>query len=102
MSPSQDDSCSSVDLKEYATSQGQGLAQVLIEYREQNKSLQFEVDDLKQKLQDAQGDIKVKIKVLLHHVDFFTDSILIHCRHTVALKSLCCHCSLCHVCEPRE
>ena len=37
----------------------QGLAQVLMEYREQNKSLQFEVDDLKQKLQDAQGDIKV-------------------------------------------
>ena len=37
----------------------QGLAQVLMEYRVQNKSLQFEVDDLKQKLQDAQGDIKV-------------------------------------------
>ena len=27
--------------------------------REANKSLQFEVDDLKQKLKDAQGDIKV-------------------------------------------
>lgn len=37
----------------------QSIAQVLVEYREQNKSLQFEVDDLKQKLQDAQGDIKV-------------------------------------------
>nr|KAG5698069.1 hypothetical protein BaRGS_016717 [Batillaria attramentaria] len=58
MSPSHDSS-SSVDLKQYASTQGQGLAQVLMEYREQNKSLQFEVDDLKQKLQDAQGDIKL-------------------------------------------
>jgi predicted nucleic acid-binding Zn-ribbon protein len=58
MSPTHEDS-SSVDLKEYATAQGQGLAKVLMEYREQNKSLQFTVDDLKQKLQDAQGDIKL-------------------------------------------
>ena len=28
-------------------------------YEDQNKSLQFEVEDLKQKLHDAQGDIKV-------------------------------------------
>lgn len=60
MSPSHDSSSSSsVDLKQYASSQGQGLAKVLMEYREQNKSLQFEVDDLKQKLHDAQGDIKL-------------------------------------------
>ncbi|KAL8620462.1 hypothetical protein ACOMHN_048395 [Nucella lapillus] len=59
MSPSHDDSSSSADLKQYATSQGQGLAQVMMEYREQNKCLQIEVDDLKQKLQDAQGDIKL-------------------------------------------
>ncbi|KAK7110983.1 hypothetical protein V1264_014772 [Littorina saxatilis] len=59
MSPSNDESSSSVDLKEYASAQGQGLAAVLMEYREQNKSLQFEVDDLKQKLHDAQGDIKL-------------------------------------------
>ncbi|ELT88423.1 hypothetical protein CAPTEDRAFT_53024, partial [Capitella teleta] len=35
------------------------LAQLLCEMREVNKSLQFEVDDLKQKLTDAQGDIKL-------------------------------------------
>ena len=38
----------------------QTLAQLLCEMREANKSLQFEVDDLKQKLKDAQGDIKVQ------------------------------------------
>lgn len=37
----------------------QSLAHLLCEMREVNKSLQFEVDDLKQKLSDAQGDIKV-------------------------------------------
>lgn len=31
--------------------------------RDVNKSLQFEVDDLKQKLRDANGDIKVSQKV---------------------------------------
>ena len=34
-------------------------AHLLWEMREANKSLQFERDDLKQKLADAQGDIKV-------------------------------------------
>ena len=33
----------------------QNLAHLLCEMRDVNKSLQFEVDDLKQKLQDAQG-----------------------------------------------
>lgn len=37
----------------------QNLGAILYETREQNKSLQFEVEDLKQKLHDAQGDIKV-------------------------------------------
>ena len=37
----------------------QSLAQLLCEMREVNKSLQFEVDDLKQKLTDSNGDIKV-------------------------------------------
>lgn len=32
---------------------------LLVESREQNKCMQFEVEDLKQKLQDARGDIKV-------------------------------------------
>ncbi len=32
---------------------------MLCEMRDVNKSLQFEVDDLKQKLSDANGDIKV-------------------------------------------
>ncbi|XP_033729980.1 coiled-coil domain-containing protein 149-like, partial [Pecten maximus] len=35
------------------------LGFVLIETREQNKSLQFDVEDLRQKLHDAQGDIKL-------------------------------------------
>ena len=37
----------------------QSLATLLCEMRDVNKSLQFEVDDLKQKLSDANGDIKV-------------------------------------------
>ena len=39
------------------------LQALLVESREQNKCLQFEVDDLKQKLQDARGDIKVQISI---------------------------------------
>lgn len=39
----------------------QSLAQLLCEMRDVNKSLQFEVDDLKQKLKDSNGDIKVCI-----------------------------------------
>ena len=38
----------------------QNLARLLYESKEYSKSLQFEVDDMKQKLQDAHGDIKVK------------------------------------------
>lgn len=37
----------------------QSLAHLLCEMRDVNKSLQFEVDDLKQKLKDAHGDIRV-------------------------------------------
>ena len=37
----------------------QNLATLLCEMRNVNKGLQFEVDDLKQKLNDANGDIKV-------------------------------------------
>ena len=37
----------------------QNLATLLCEMRDVNKGLQFEVDDLKQKLNDANGDIKV-------------------------------------------
>ena len=37
----------------------QSLAQLLCEMRDVNKALQFEVDDLKQKLKDSNGDIKV-------------------------------------------
>jgi hypothetical protein len=37
------------------------LGSLLFECKEQNKSLQFDVEDLKQKLQDANGDIKVYI-----------------------------------------
>jgi len=43
----------------YCVSVYQSLAQLLCEMREVNKSLQFEVDDLKQKLKDSNGDIKV-------------------------------------------
>ena len=38
----------------------QSLAQLLCEMRDVNKSLQFEVDDLKQKLKDSDGDVKVR------------------------------------------
>ncbi|KAL4231693.1 hypothetical protein ACF0H5_009271 [Mactra antiquata] len=40
-------------------SYSQNLARLLYEAKENNKSLQFEVDDHKQKLHDALGDIKV-------------------------------------------
>jgi len=39
----------------------QSLAQLLCEMRDVNKALQFEVDDLKQKLKDSNGDIKVQL-----------------------------------------
>lgn len=39
------------------------LQALLVESREQTKCLQFEVDDLKQKLQDAWGDIKVQFSL---------------------------------------
>ena len=44
----------------------QTLAQLLCDMRDANKCLQFEVDDLKQKLKDAQGDIKVAFSSRLH------------------------------------
>ncbi|XP_069112073.1 coiled-coil domain-containing protein 149-like [Argopecten irradians] len=47
------------DNNRYPHVKHQDLGFVLIETREQNKSLQFEVEDLRQKLHDAQGDIKL-------------------------------------------
>ena len=41
----------------------QNLATLLCEMRDVNKGLQFEVDDLKQKLNDANGDIKVSTRI---------------------------------------
>jgi regulator of replication initiation timing len=38
---------------------GNTLAQVLGETKEQNKALKMEAEDLRQKLRDAHGDIKV-------------------------------------------
>ncbi|XP_067656739.1 coiled-coil domain-containing protein 149-B-like isoform X2 [Haliotis asinina] len=43
----------------YMDMQNQSLVKLLCETKENNKSLQFEVDDLRQKLADAQGDIKL-------------------------------------------
>ena len=50
---------SPADSAQYAGMKQQGLTQLICETREVNKSLQFEVEDLKQKLVDTQGDIKV-------------------------------------------
>ena len=50
----------------------QSLAQLLCEMRDVNKSLQFEVDDLKQKLKDSYGDIKV---CFCNSQYFFSDEI---------------------------
>ncbi|XP_021365844.1 coiled-coil domain-containing protein 149-like [Mizuhopecten yessoensis] len=47
------------DNNRYPHVKQQDLGFVLVETREQNKSLQFEVEDLRQKLHDAQGDIKL-------------------------------------------
>ncbi|WAR22289.1 CC149-like protein [Mya arenaria] len=43
----------------YTDTQSQNLARLLYESQENRKSLKFEVDDLKQKLIDAQGDIRL-------------------------------------------
>ncbi|XP_046335132.1 coiled-coil domain-containing protein 149-like isoform X2 [Haliotis rufescens] len=43
----------------YMDMQNQSLVKLLCETKENNKSLQFEADDLRQKLADAQGDIKL-------------------------------------------
>ena len=40
----------------------QNVGKLLYESREVVKSQQFEIDDLKQKLTDAQGDIKVMVE----------------------------------------
>ncbi|CAL1530228.1 unnamed protein product, partial [Lymnaea stagnalis] len=48
-----------VDPKTYSNIQTQSLARLLFDTKENNKSLKFEVDDLKQKLLDAEGDIKL-------------------------------------------
>ncbi|XP_041369440.1 coiled-coil domain-containing protein 149-like [Gigantopelta aegis] len=48
-----------VDPGFYSDMQSQSLVNLLCETKEHNKSLKFEVDDLKQKLHDAQGDIKL-------------------------------------------
>ena len=49
--------------------------------REVNKSLQFEVDDLKQKLKDAQGDIKVSNVIYIGSIiyDIFTNIKFCEC-----------------------
>ncbi|XP_014664106.1 PREDICTED: coiled-coil domain-containing protein 149-like isoform X2 [Priapulus caudatus] len=45
----------------------QGVLQLLCEMKEHNKTLQFEVDSLKQKLSDAQGDIKLLREQIARH-----------------------------------
>lgn len=45
--------------RQYCGTQGENVGKLLYESREVVKSQQFEVDDLKQKLSDAQGDIKL-------------------------------------------
>ncbi|KAH9499153.1 hypothetical protein Btru_004265 [Bulinus truncatus] len=48
-----------IDPKTYSNIQTQTLARMLFDTKEANKSLKFELDDLRQKLQDAEGDIKL-------------------------------------------
>ncbi|XP_059165408.1 uncharacterized protein LOC131947985 [Physella acuta] len=48
-----------LDPKTYSDIQTQSLARLLFDTKEANKSFKFEVDDLKQKLLDAEGDIKL-------------------------------------------
>ncbi|KAI8789567.1 coiled-coil domain-containing protein 149-B-like isoform X1 [Biomphalaria glabrata] len=48
-----------IDPKTYSDIQTQTLARMLFDTKETNKSLKFEVDNLRQKLQDAEGDIKL-------------------------------------------
>jgi hypothetical protein len=55
---------------------GKSLAQVLTETTEQNKALRIEVEDLRQKLRDAHGDIKVN---LFRQSVIFTVAIIINC-----------------------
>ncbi|XP_060080277.1 coiled-coil domain-containing protein 149-A-like [Ylistrum balloti] len=55
------------DNNRYPHVKHQDLGFVLIETREQNKSLQFEVEDLRQKLHDAQGDIKLLREQIARH-----------------------------------
>ena len=50
---------SSTEENYYSGMKHQNLAQMLCEMRECNKTQQIEVEDLRQKHKDAQGDIKV-------------------------------------------
>ena len=63
----------------FLMSQFQNVGKLLYESREVVKSQQFEIDDLKQKLSDAQGDIKVIINVPLKCLgirSFATETLL--------------------------
>lgn len=48
-----------IDPKTYTDIHSQSIARILFDTKESNKALKFQVDDLKQKLQDAEGDIKL-------------------------------------------
>ncbi|KAK3771305.1 hypothetical protein RRG08_024381 [Elysia crispata] len=48
-----------IDPKTYTDIHSQSIARLLFDTKESNKALKFQVDDLKQKLQDAEGDIKL-------------------------------------------
>ncbi|GFR90471.1 coiled-coil domain-containing protein 149-like [Elysia marginata] len=48
-----------IDPKTYTDIHSQSIARILFDTKESNKALKFQVDDLKQKLHDAEGDIKL-------------------------------------------
>ncbi|KAK2167795.1 hypothetical protein LSH36_24g12144 [Paralvinella palmiformis] len=57
----------SLDGAEFSGMKQQSLAHLLCEMREVNKAQQFEIDSLKQKLVDAQGDIKLLREQIARH-----------------------------------
>ncbi|CAG2162554.1 unnamed protein product [Oppiella nova] len=60
------------DIPRSSSSQSEPLAQLLITLKEQNKHLIREIDDLRMKLEDAEGDLKIvrgQMRTMSQHID---------------------------------
>ena len=67
---------------------------LLCETKEHNKSLKFELDDLKQKLNDAQGDIKVSSEVHAIAVIYILMTCTTFCHRASSAQNVAGRCNV--------